>query len=223
MQRNRSLPCQSLQAAVAPRVSERLVIQVRCSMSMPSKDFEMRRRSLISLLVAATAATTAYLLTRVTMVRSAPTDAVAGGKSTNDGMMDMMAPANMRGPMRTGMELFERHGLMRRTVTEIPGGVHDVTESDDPATASLIQRHVAQMYDRVEHNQPFPYTMSRSVPAMFANSTRYRRKLVILPKGVAVTETSDDPEMVAIIRVHAQELNDFVKNGMPAMMRGMMQ
>lgn len=33
---------------------------------------------------------------------------------------------------------------------------------------------------------------------MFANS-------------VAVMETSDDPEMVAIIRAHAQELNAFVK------------
>jgi hypothetical protein len=182
----------------------------------------MRRRSLISLVVAA-AATTTYLLTRAKIVRSAPTDAMVGSASMNDGMMDMMAPGNMRGPMRTGMELFERHALMHRTVTEIPGGVHDVTESDDPATASLIQRHVAQMYDRVEHKQPFPYPMSRSVPAMFANSTRYRRKLVILPKGIAVTETSDDPEMVAIIRVHAQELNAFVKDGMPAMMRGMMQ
>ena len=115
----------------------------------------MRRRPLISLLVAATAATTAYMLTRITIVRSAPTDAVVGDRSTNDGMMDMMAPENMRGPMRTGMELFERHALMRRTVTEIPGGVHDVTESDDPPTASIIQRHVAQMYLRVDHNQPF--------------------------------------------------------------------
>jgi len=79
------------------------------------------------------------------------------------------------------------------------------------------------MYLRVDHNQPFPYPMSRSVPAMFANSTRYRRKLVNLPKGVAVTETSDDPEMVAIIRAHAQELTAFIKDGMPAMMRGMMQ
>lgn len=69
--------------------------------------------------------------------------------------MDMMAPENMRGPMRTGRQLFERHALMRRTVTEIPGGVHDVTESDDPPAAALIQRHVAQMYERVDHISRF--------------------------------------------------------------------
>ncbi len=42
---------------------------------------------------------------------------------------------------------------------------------------------------RASIDRPFPYPMSLSVPAMFANSTRYQRKLTMLPKGVAVTET----------------------------------
>ena len=66
--------------------------------------------------------------------------------------------------------------------------------------------------------------MSRSVPAMFAHSTTYRRKLEATAKGVAVTETADDhPAMVTVIREHAREINGFVREGMPAMMRGMMQ
>lgn len=57
---------------------------------------------------------------------------------------------------------------------------------------------------------------------MFANSARYRRKLDPVPHGVVVTETSDDPVMVEVIRAHAREVSGFVLEGMPAMMRGMM-
>lgn len=78
------------------------------------------------------------------------------------------------------------------------------------------------MYAHLDREQPFPYPMSRSVPKMFANSSRYHRRLTILPKGIAVTETSNDPEMIQVIRLHAREINGFVNDGMPAMMRGMM-
>ncbi|MDE2573637.1 MAG: hypothetical protein KGM44_14070 [bacterium] len=145
-----------------------------------------------------------------------------GGGMSGGGMMEMMAPANMHGPMRTGMELFERHALIRRTVTDLADGVHAVTESDDPKTAALIQGHLVEMYQRLDQNRPFPYPMSRSVPAMFANSSRYKRKLQMLPRGVAITETSDDSQMVAVIRAHAREISGFVREGMPAMMHGMM-
>lgn len=79
------------------------------------------------------------------------------------------------------------------------------------------------MYQRLERDQPFPYPMSRSVPKLFAKSTLYRRRLEMLPHGIAVTETSDDPQMVALIRSHAREIDGFVADGMSAMMRGMMQ
>lgn len=144
------------------------------------------------------------------------------GGGTNE-MMKMMMPGNMAGPMRTGMELFMRHAEIRRTVTALPDGIRAVTESDDPQTAALIQAHVSDMYQRLDRKRAFPYPMSRSVPAMFAHSTAYRRKLEATPKGVVVTETADDPAMVAIIRAHAHEINGFVHEGMPAMMRGMMR
>ena len=41
-------------------------------------------------------------------------------------------------------------------------------------------------------------------------------------KGVQVTETSSDPELTQAIRAHAQEVSGFVRDGMPAMMQGMM-
>ena len=146
-----------------------------------------------------------------------------GGIMSGHGMDQMMKPDNMMGPMRTGMELFGWHAKIHRSVTELPNGIRAVTESDDPETAGLIQAHVSEMYQRLDQNNAFPYPMSRSVPAMFAQSTHYQRKLEATPKGVVVIETAADPAMVAVIKEHAREINGFVLEGMPAMMRGMMQ
>ncbi|MGH7706872.1 MAG: hypothetical protein ACREM6_02910 [Vulcanimicrobiaceae bacterium] len=180
----------------------------------------MHRRPFLHWLVAGFVAPVGYLASRIRAGVAAPTQSMMG-----HGMMcdDMMSRGNMQGPMRTGMELFARHVKVKRTVTDIPGGVHAVSESDDPRTAALLQEHVATMYARLDADHPFPYPMSRSVPAMFENSTRYHRRLTMLANGVAVSETSDDPEMVDIIRAHAREITGFVQEGMPAMMQGMMR
>ncbi len=181
----------------------------------------MQRRSFVTVIVGLVGTVSGYLLGR--RPAQAQGNGMMGGGMMGGGMMGgMMSPENMRGPMRTGMELFERHKLIRRQVTELPDGVHDVTTSADPTTAALIKEHVIDMYRRLDEDRPFPYPMSNSVPQMFANPTKYQRKLDILPDGVAVTETSSDPEMVAVIKAHARELDRFAKDGMPAMMRGMM-
>jgi hypothetical protein len=49
-----------------------------------------------------------------------------------------------------------------------------------------------------------------------------RRKLTLTSKGVTVTETSSDLALIRAIGAHAQEVSVFVRDGMPAMMRGMM-
>ncbi|WGR94924.1 hypothetical protein MTX20_12690 [Bradyrhizobium sp. ISRA435] len=88
---------------------------------------------------------------------------------------------------------------------------------------ALIQRHVADMYTRIDQDRPFAYPMSRTVPVLFQNTGRYRRQLEVTPKGVAITETASDPDMVELIKAHAREITGFVDEGMPAMMRNMMQ
>ncbi|MDE1951401.1 MAG: hypothetical protein KGL51_02185 [Betaproteobacteria bacterium] len=180
----------------------------------------MQRRSFVTVMASLVGTVSAYLLGR--RPAQAQGNGMMDGGMMGSGMGGMMSPENMRGPMRTGMELFERHKLIQRKVTELPDGVHDVTTSNDPTTAALIQEHVVDMYARLAQDRPFPYPMSNSVPQMFAHPTQYQRKLVILPDGVAVTETSSDPEMVAVIKAHSRELDRFAKEGMPAMMRGMM-
>ncbi|MBN8777496.1 MAG: hypothetical protein J0H13_12610 [Thiomonas arsenitoxydans] len=180
----------------------------------------MQRRSFVTVLVGFVGTVVGYLTGHG--APSAKAQGTMGGGMMGGSMGGMMSPENMNGPMRTGMELFKVHQQIQRKVIELPNGVHDVTTSADPTTTALIQKHVVEMYARLDQNRPFPYPMSNSVPQMFANPTKYQRKLDILPDGVAVTETSSDPEMVAVIKAHARELDRFAKDGMPAMMRGMM-
>ena len=90
-----------------------------------------------------------------------------------------------------------------------------------PTLVAQLQAHVSNMYTHL--NQHAEVTcMSSSLPTLFRNSTGYRRDLTFTAKGVVVTETSSDPRLVNAIRGHAQEVSGFVRDGMPAMMRGMM-
>lgn len=122
--------------------------------------------------------------------------------------------------MSTYMDLFNRHAELRRTVQLVPGGVRTVTESADPALTTQLQEHVVSMYSHLDQDTEVT-CMSASLPVLFRNSRRYRRTLTNTARGVAVTETSTDPQITAAIRAHAAEVTGFVEDGMPAMMAGM--
>jgi len=64
--------------------------------------------------------------------------------------------------------------------------------------------------------------MSQSLPTLFRNARGYRRQLTLTPTGIIAEETSDDPALTDAIRAHAREVTGFVRDGMPAMMQGMM-
>ncbi len=131
-----------------------------------------------------------------------------------------MGDANMRRDAQTIHQLFTNYRQIHRTVQEIPNGIRSVTESDTPQVAALIQSHVAKMYDRVAHNQPIPMLgMSTTLQPMLQAPQHYQRQLTLTAKGVEVTETSTDPNLVAIIRAHAKEVTQFTERGMG---RGMM-
>jgi hypothetical protein len=174
----------------------------------------MHRRSLFQAIVATIGALVSNLLLRRGHAQSMMPDM---GGMMGGGMGGMM------GPMRTGMQLFNNHAKVHRQVTVLSDGVRAVTESDDPHVAALIQEHVSDMYARIDRDQPFAYPMSRTVPALFRNIGRYHRTLEITSKGVAVTETASDVDMIELIKAHAREITGFVDKGMPAMMGDMMR
>ena len=173
----------------------------------------LHRRSLFQAVFAVAAA-----IANVFLTRAGRAQGMMGGMG---GMMGGMG--GMMGPMRTGMQLFRHHSEIHRKVTFLPNGARAVTESGNPEVAALIQEHVGDMYTRIDQDRPFAYPMSRTVPVLFRNTGRYRRQLEITPKGVAITETASDADMVELIKAHAREISGFVAEGMPAMMRGMMR
>jgi hypothetical protein len=146
------------------------------------------------------------------------------GETMNSTMMGrgMMgnSPAD-RHDMDTVMSLFANHEKIRRTVDLLPNGVRTTTESDDPKVTALLHAHVAAMYQRLDVGKPFTM-MSPTLPVMFRNAKSYTRNLEVTPKGVVVIETAANPSMTQIIREHAREVTGFVRDGMSAMMRGMM-
>ena len=178
----------------------------------------LHRRSLFQVALAAAGA-----LANVFLARAGRAQGMMGGMGgmMGGGMGGMMG--GMMGPMRTGMQLFRHHSEIHRNVTVLPDGVRAVTESDNPEVAALIQEHVGDMYTRIDQDRPFAYPMSQTVPVLFRNTSRYRRQLEITPKGVAITETASDADMVKLIKAHAREISGFVTDGMPAMMRDMMR
>jgi hypothetical protein len=133
-----------------------------------------------------------------------------------DGMMGV-SPIDMS----RYMEMFNRHNELTRTVEDIPGGIRTTTESNSPDLAAQLKAHVSSMYSHLEQGGEV-MCMSDSLPTLFRRADGYRRQLTLTPTGVIAEETADDPQLVAAIRAHAQEVSGFVRDGMPSMMRGMM-
>lgn len=123
--------------------------------------------------------------------------------------------------MGTYMEMFNRHGELRRRVEDIPGGVRTTTESDSPDLVAKLQAHVSAMYSHVGEGAEV-MCMSQSLPTLFRRAADYQRQLTLTAKGVVAQETAGDPDVTQAIRAHAREVSGFVSEGMPAMMRGMM-
>ena len=110
--------------------------------------------------------------------------------------------------------LLADHEAIERRVVDRADGVETWTESDDPAIAARIREHVRQMKDRLASGRP----MRRWDPLfaeIFKHADVISMEIEDTPRGVRVIETSDDPEVVALIRQHAHRaVSEFVERGM---------
>lgn len=114
--------------------------------------------------------------------------------------------------------LLQNHDRIRRDVRKLPDGVETVTESDDPAVAAGIRKHVAAMARRLKEGRPI-----HARDPLFAELFRHAAAIVIVEepteKGLRVRETSNDPYVVELIQAHAEVVNGFVERGMAEMHR----
>ncbi|MFN3292773.1 MAG: hypothetical protein ACK4S2_06730 [Gemmobacter sp.] len=119
--------------------------------------------------------------------------------------------------------LFLDHPAIRRSVVNLPDGIETLTESDDPALAEAILRHVAGMIGRVEDNRdPRVPIQSPTLDLLFANRALIRTGIVPTETGVRVTQRSDDAATVAALQTHAAEVSDMAARGMQSVHARMM-
>ena len=114
--------------------------------------------------------------------------------------------------------LFAHRAEISRTVTEIPRGVRTLTETDDPAVAAQLRGHVEAMYARLKEGRPI-HARDPLFAALFRNADRIDVRIEKTAKGLRVSETSADAEVVKLIRKHAEVVSLFLANGMPEMMK----
>jgi hypothetical protein len=121
--------------------------------------------------------------------------------------------------MRLVHEMIVSHERIKRTVTNLPNGIRTVTESDDPQAAQSVKAHVASMEQRLKEGRVFNL-FSSTLPVLFANKDKIKTVVEGTSKGSIVTQTSDDPAVVAALQAHAVEVSELARDGMAAMMRG---
>jgi hypothetical protein len=146
------------------------------------------------------------------------------------GMMGMMGQGMMAHEERTQAQLqvthtmFVNHDRIKRTVENLPNGIRTVTESDDPALADLIKKHVADMGKRVgAGDDPGLPIESDALRKIFRDKDKIKTSYDTTDKGIVVVQTSDDPQTVAALQKHASEVSDFVQEGMAALHAAMMK
>ena len=142
----------------------------------------------------------------------------APNATSSDGMMGMMGEGVME-DMGSIRSLLADHEKVERQVEDIPNGVRTVTTSDDPKVAALIRRHVRQMDARYDRDQPIRI-MDPVFRELFRNRDRASLKYEDIPGGIRVTHTSDDPNVVLLIRQHARHfVSEAAEEGMARAMR----
>jgi hypothetical protein len=156
-----------------------------------------------------------------------------GGPMGPGPMMQGMGPGMMMGgPMGLGRQgdaafgadmqlvhaMLLNHDEIRRTVTNLPDGIRTVTESDDPQVAQLIKAHVGSMEKRLGEGKVFNL-FSPTLPVLFEHKDEIKTAVQTTEKGVVVTQTSANPEVIAALQAHANEVSELARDGMAAMMR----
>ncbi|MEZ6040604.1 MAG: DsrE family protein [Planctomycetaceae bacterium] len=109
--------------------------------------------------------------------------------------------------------LLDHHKEIRRTVENLPDGLHSVTESDNPEVVAKIQEHVAAMASRIEDGRPVRM-WDPLFRALFSVKEPMTLEYKDTTKGVEVTQRSDNRTVVLLLQAHAKVVSAFVAKGM---------
>ena len=111
--------------------------------------------------------------------------------------------------------LLRDHDKIRRSVTFRENGVDAVTESDDTDVARRIKDHASRMKIRIDQGATVRF-WDPVFTDLFEQHAKIQLAITMTDKGVSISESSDDPAVVALLHSHAAGVSDFVREGFKA-------
>lgn len=120
--------------------------------------------------------------------------------------------------------MFRRFETISRSVTRLPDGIRTVTGSTDPEVMGAIASHVSGMIARVEEGRdPGVFIQSPTLGIFFERGADIDTQIEVTDAGIVVEQRTQDPELVAALYRHADEVTDMAERGMQAVHERMMQ
>jgi sRNA-binding regulator protein Hfq len=120
--------------------------------------------------------------------------------------------------------MFRNFETITREVINLPNGIRTATRSSDEDVMHLLVSHVLGMVRRVEEgDDPQIKIQSSTLDIFFVKGKEIKTDIDVTDEGIVVTQTSDNPELVAALQKHAIEVSAMVDHGMEAVHKMMMQ
>ena len=120
--------------------------------------------------------------------------------------------------------MFANYETITREVANLENGIRTVTRSSDEDVMAVLVSHVTGMINRVEEGRdPQIFIQSPTLDIFFLRGEGIATDIEITEDGIVVTQTSDDPELVAALHTHAAEVSEMADRGMEAVHDMMMQ
>ena len=120
--------------------------------------------------------------------------------------------------------MFRNFRLIERRVENLPNGIRTVTVSSDPAVMEALVSHAVGMIDRVgQGRDPQVFIQSPTLDIFFERAGGILSEVEVSDEGLVVVQTSNDPELVTALQVHAAEVTAMAERGMHAVHEMMMQ
>ncbi|WP_296427048.1 hypothetical protein [Yoonia sp.] len=155
---------------------------------------------------------------------------IAGHTTHMHGAHDMANMPGLRGVDATQQEtdelaiMFNNFSNITREVTNLPNGIRTVTASYNEEVMAALVSHVAGMIGRVEDGRdPQIFIQSPTLDILFERGAAIVTDIEVTDAGIVVTQTSDDPQVVAALHTHAAEVTDLANRGMEAVHESMAQ
>lgn len=122
------------------------------------------------------------------------------------------------------MTMFRSFQTLTREVTNLPDGIRTVTASSDEEVMAALVSHVVGMIGRVEDgDDPQIFIQSPTLDVFFLRGDEIDSEINVTAAGIEVIQTSDNPELVTALQVHAEEVSAMAAQGMHAVHQMMMQ